>query len=51
MLNALKSELLLTTVCDDMSQSNCSLVSFQCFSACCLCENVRNDVRGFDLLY
>ena len=50
-LNTFKSELLLTTVCVDMSYSNCSLVSLQCFSACCLCKDVRNVVRGFDLLY
>ena len=50
-LNTFKSVLLLTAVCVDMSLSNCSLVSVQRFSACCLCKNVRNVVRGFDLEY
>ena len=40
-LDTFKSEFLLTSVCVDMSQSHCSLVPFQCFSACCLCVKMR----------
>ena len=50
-LDTIKSEFLLTTVCVDMSQSNCSLVPFQCFSACCLCEDFCYVMRGSDHLY
>ena len=46
-LDTFKSEFLLTTVCVDMTQSNCSLVPFQWFSACCLCEDVCDVMRGF----
>ena len=52
MLDIFKSEFLLTTVSVDRSQSNCSLVSFLCFSDCCLFVRMSAMfVRGFDLLY